>query len=157
MTMSKAAGRPNWLAVIRRYLLASAAGHLAWETAQLPLYTLWRTGSARDIAQALLHCALGDLSIAIVVLVIALATAGAAAWPEQLWGVVMLTVLIMGTGYTVYSEYMNTVVWQRWSYAASMPTLPWLGTGLSPLAQWMVVSGVALAWAGRGRPGRQGL
>ena len=38
-----------------------------------------------------------------------------------------------------------------WAYGSAMPRLPWLGTGLSPLAQWLVVSAPALAWAGRTR------
>src|SRR5215467_10683065 len=34
----------------------AAIGHFFWEVAQLPLYTLWRTGTPREIAFALFHC-----------------------------------------------------------------------------------------------------
>ena len=70
--------RPDWLAAIRRYLVAAVAGHLAWEVAQLPLYTLWHTASPRLIAWAVLHCTAGDLAIAAVALTLALATVGTA-------------------------------------------------------------------------------
>lgn len=32
----------------------------------------------------------------------------------------------------------------RWEYAPLMPTLPWLGTGLVPLAQWIILPPVVL-------------
>jgi hypothetical protein len=38
----------NWLSALRAYLLTITAGDLAWEAAHLPLYTLWRTGTARE-------------------------------------------------------------------------------------------------------------
>src|SRR3546814_3558185 len=31
----------EWLSVLRRYLAVIAVGNLAWEFAQLPLYTIW--------------------------------------------------------------------------------------------------------------------
>ena len=55
---------PDWLAAVRRYLAAAAFGNLAWEFAQTPLYTLWRTGLAGEIAFAVLHCTAGDVVIA---------------------------------------------------------------------------------------------
>ena len=38
--------------MVRRYLAAVAFGNFAWELAQMPLYTLWRTGSPGEIAFA---------------------------------------------------------------------------------------------------------
>jgi hypothetical protein len=43
-------GQGLWLATIRRYLSLMAAASLAWETAQLPFYTLWRDGTPGGIA-----------------------------------------------------------------------------------------------------------
>jgi hypothetical protein len=45
----------------------------------------------------------------------------------------------------VLSEYVNTVIRATWAYSDLMPTMPWLGTGLAPLAQWIVIPGLALA------------
>jgi hypothetical protein len=140
---------PNWLITIRRYLVAIAIGNLLWETAQVPLYTLWRTGTSGAIAQAVLHCTVGDLLIGAVALIAALAAFGSPAWPDESGACIAVATVIVAAGYTVYSEYMNTVVRQRWAYTERMPRLPWLGTGLVPLAQWFVIPPLALLWAGR--------
>jgi len=139
----------NWLSTIRRYLVALAIGNLLWETAQMPLYTLWRTGTPGVIADAVLHCTLGDVLIGAVTLIAALAAVGSPAWPHETIVRVAVAVVIMAAGYTVYSEYMN-VVRGSWTYTEWMPTLPLLGTGLGPLAQWVVVPVLALAWSCRG-------
>jgi hypothetical protein len=137
----------NWPTAIRRYLLVSAIGHLAWEVVQLPLYTLWRSGSPDLIAGAVLHCWLGDLVIASVALLAALAIAGDVRWPARRVAMVCSVVITVSVGYTAYSEYLNAVVRHRWSYADIMPTVG--GIGLSPLAQWVVVPVVALTRASR--------
>jgi len=139
----------DWLVALRRYLVVAASGNLVWETAQAPLYTLWRTGAPREIAEAILHCALGDVAIAAVTILAALVLVGSSAWPNDRFGAVLAATLVFATGYTVYSEYVNTVVQHSWSYTSWMPTLPWLGTGLAPLAQWMVVPAFALVSARR--------
>ena len=148
--MTAAQAGPNWLAAIRRYLVAVTAGNLVWEMAQMPLYTLWYTGTMRDIARAILHCTAGDLAIATVTLICALAVVGSPDWPERRSGAVMAAVIVGAAGYTIYSEYLNTVVRRSWAYTAWMPALPWIGTGLTPFAQWLTVPAVALSWAGRG-------
>ena len=63
---------PLWLGALRIYLATSTAAHLIWEVAQLPLYTIWRTGAPREIAFAVFHCTAGDFMIATLSLVLAL-------------------------------------------------------------------------------------
>jgi hypothetical protein len=60
-----------------------------------------------------------------------------------------LTVILLGLGYTVFSEWLNTQIRQSWSYTAAMPLLPPLGTGLTPFLQWLVVPGIALGYVRR--------
>jgi hypothetical protein len=36
-----------WLQALRAYLASSLSLHLVWEVAQLPLYTIWTTGTFR--------------------------------------------------------------------------------------------------------------
>ena len=134
----------DWLAALRVYLAASGILHLAWEVAQLPLYTIWRTGSVGEIAFAVLHCTAGDVMIATLVLVTALIAFGSATWPASGFLPVFAAVSSLGVGYTVYSEWLNTVVRKSWAYGDLMPTLPVLGTGLSPLLQWLIVPALAL-------------
>ena len=65
-----------------RYVAVMAAGDLAWEFAQLPLYTLWRTASPAHVVFAALHCWMGDLLIAALCLAfgVGLAVRG---WPGR--------------------------------------------------------------------------
>ena len=144
----------DWLGSLRIYLGLTVGLHLIWEVAQLPLYTIWKTGSTREIAFALFHCTVGDLMIATLSIVLALVCFGSAAWPRERFIPVMVTTLVFGIGYTIYSEYLNTVVRRAWAYSELMPTLPPLGTGLSPLLQWIVVPivGFALVRHQVGRP-----
>ena len=61
MTLGSVSTR--WLPALRRYLAVMVLGNLAWEIAQLPLYTIWRTGTFGEKAFAVLHCTGGDLLI----------------------------------------------------------------------------------------------
>ncbi len=143
----------HWLGGLRVYLGFIIALHLIWEAAQLPLYTIWRTGTPRGIAFAVIHCTIGDLMITTLSLVLALMCFGGPAWPRERFTQVMVATLVTGIGYTVYSEYLNTAVRKTWSYSDLMPTLPPFGTGLSPLLQWIVVPmlGFAAIWLWRRR------
>ena len=143
----------NWLGSLWIYLAFTIALHLIWEAAQLPLYTIWSTGTRREIAFAVIHCTIGDLMIATLSLVLALMCFGGPAWPRQRFTQVMVSTLVTGIGYTVYSEYLNSVVRKTWAYSDLMPTLPPFGTGLSPLLQWIVVPmlGFAAIWLWRRR------
>jgi hypothetical protein len=149
MMVGRTAAHPRWLDAIRRYLVVAAVGNLIWEMAQLPLYTLWRIEPMRSLVRTVLHCTAGDMVIAAVTLVIALATLGNARWPDERLAAVAAAVVATGVAYTIGSEYLNTVVRRSWAYTEWMPTLPWTGTGLAPLAQWVVVPAFALSSARR--------
>ncbi|MGP1395230.1 MAG: hypothetical protein ACTS3R_06945 [Inquilinaceae bacterium] len=139
----------EWLRVLGRYLAASAAGHLVWEAAHMPLYTVWRTEPPGRIVLYGLHCAAGDVLIALSVLVAALLLAGGSDWPHRRFAAVRWWVLASGVGYTIGSEWVNTRMLESWTYADAMPVLPGIGVGLSPAMQWIIVPWLALAWAGR--------
>ena len=136
----------DWLAAFRRYLATAAAGHLAWEVLQLPLYTIWEEASPLEIAWAVIHCTAGDVAIAAAALGFALVAFGRFGWPTERFGAVAAVAIVAGIAYTVYSEWLNTVVRQSWAYAAAMPVLPPFGTGLSPFLQWIVIPAIAF-WA----------
>ena len=109
----------------------AAIGHFLWEAAQLPLYTLWRTGTPREIAFALIHCTVGDILITTVTLTLAAAVALARhlRWPAFGWRMVF-TAIVPGAAYTIFSEWLNVEIRRSWSYTAAMPVVPFLGTGL---------------------------
>jgi len=140
-----------WLAVLRRYLLAMALGSLVWEFAHMPLYTLWETGTAGEIAFAGLHCAGGDILIATGAFVAALLLLGTGQWPERGYRRVATATVVFGVGYTIISEWLNIDIRQAWAYRDLMPVVPVIGVGLSPMAQWIVLPSLAFWWAGRSK------
>ncbi|MBV1796579.1 hypothetical protein [Siccirubricoccus sp. G192] len=149
-TPGAAAGTTDWLTMLRCYLVAIATANLVWEVAQMPLYTLWWTGTPGEIASAILHCTAGDVLIAAASLVAALVLLGASDWPQRRFGPVAAAAVAIGLGYTAYSERVN-LARSAWAYSDLMPTLPWLGTGLAPVAQWLLIPTVSLVWACRHR------
>jgi hypothetical protein len=137
-----------WHRTAKRYLGAMLVGNLVWEALHLPLYTLWKTGTASYLAFVVLHCSVGDMLIAILALFIAVILAGRG-WPLWNYGRVALLTILFGLAYTIFSEWMNISVRGSWAYAAAMPVVPVLGTGLSPTLQWLILPGASLIWARR--------
>jgi hypothetical protein len=129
----------TWLAALRYYFTFVVLANLLWEIAHLPLYTVWQNGTAREIAFAVVHCTGGDVLIAIVALLGALLFLGNARWPNERYVAVAAFALIAGLGYTAFSEWLNTTIRRSWTYTDLMPTLPAIGVGLSPLAQWIII------------------
>jgi hypothetical protein len=141
--------KPNLLSSLRRYLIATAVLNLFWEIAHMPLYTLWETGTAQEIAFAAVHCTGGDLLIALTAITSALMLFGHERWPEQQFKPVFIVTLIIGILYTTFSEWLNIEIRQSWEYSEAMPVLPIIGIGLSPLLQWVVVPISAFYWSRR--------
>jgi hypothetical protein len=140
----------EWPRAVRLYLGVSLVAHLVWEILQLPLYTLWSTGTLRQQALAVVHCTLGDAMIAGLSLLLALAVFARATWPRAGVGRVFMACLAFGVGYTIFSEWLNINVRGSWAYSDLMPVLPMIGTGLAPLLQWFVIPTLAL-WVAIGR------
>ncbi len=138
-----------WLSMLRRYLLFTAAANFAWEIGQLPLYTIWTNGTFGEIAFAVLHCTGGDVMIAAFSILGGLLVFGSGRWPFERYAAVAASSVVIAVAFTVYSEWRNVEVLGNWSYSEWMPTLPLVGTGLSPLAQWIVIPIAAFRWAGR--------
>lgn len=136
---------------LRRYLGVSVVANLAWEMLQLPLYTLWTTGTRKQQAFAVLHCTVGDAMIAGLSLLVALALFARGTWPSAGVARVYAASLAFGVCYTIYSEWLNTSIRGSWAYSDLMPVLPVIGTGLAPLLQWFAVPTLT-HWIAVGRP-----
>jgi hypothetical protein len=124
--------------------------NLVWEFAQLPLYTMWRSEPWPRIAFALFHCTVGDMLIGGSALGFALIVAGRG-WPPEARArrrVAILTTLV-GVAYTIFSEWLNVEIRHAWAYTDLMPRLPPLGTGLTPVLQWLFLPGLSLMLATR--------
>lgn len=136
------------------YLGVAAIAHLAWETLQLPLYTLWTSAPRSEIVFALVHCTVGDLMIAASSLIAAILVGRFWSWPRKGWKQAALLTIIFGLSYTAFSEWFNVYVRNAWAYSASMPIVRIGGIelGLSPLLQWLIVPLIALASVRLGMP-----
>jgi hypothetical protein len=130
-----------WIRALRIYLTAVAIANLIWETLQLPLYTIWQTGTLRTQTFAIVHCTIGDVIIALCALTVALVITGDGEWPQRHFQRVAILAILSGLGYTVFSEWLNVVVRASWAYSNLMPVVPAFGlrVGLSPLLQWLVI------------------
>lgn len=116
-----------------------AVANLVWEFAHLPFYTLWETGTTSEIIFAAVHCTGGDILIALSSIMLALFLAGSSSWPSARGLAVIALTLIFGLAYTMFSEWLNIAVRQAWAYRDLMPVIPILGTGLSPILQWIII------------------
>lgn len=149
-TITLSPRRPPWVCMWRTYLTVSLLGHLVWELLQLPLYTIFWTGSIQQISFAIAHCTAGDVLIAIAVLLVAtIATGRERGLTSGRFRHLAAFTIPVGVSYTVFSEWLNTNLRQSWSYTDAMPLLPVLGTGIAPLMQWLVVPAIALTLAWR--------
>ena len=153
LSMAGGRGGPARRAFARHVGLLTAM-NLVWEFAQMPLYTLWRTGTPGEIAWSGLHCTLGDALIGAAALGVALILRRPVGWPRQDRLAVVLIAVGIGLGYVVFSEWLNVEVRGAWAYAEAMPVIPWLGTGLTPVLQWLTlpVAAYLLATGGAQRP-----
>lgn len=139
----------DWLPALRTYVAVILGGNLVWESAQLPLYTIWRSGTVGEIVFAVLHCTAGDVIIAVCTLGLALVIVGRRGWPFDAFAPVLSLTVASGIGYTVYSEWLNIVIRKSWAYSDLMPVNPVAEVGLSPLLQWIVMPVAALVAARR--------
>jgi hypothetical protein len=135
----------SWSLILRRYLPALALCSVAWEVTQLPLYTLWAEGRPAQFVYAVAHCTAGDLLIGLAALIAALTVCRAGNpghWP--LARIALLTT-VLAVIYTTLSERFHLKS-GSWSYSTSMPIVPWIDVGLSPLLQWILVPLTAFSW-----------
>jgi hypothetical protein len=117
-----------------------------WEFAHSPLYADWD----RDWMYLLwtrLHCTVGDVVILLGAFWLTSLVFRTRRWIGIRHGAAVLCVLL-GIGYTTWSEWFNTSIRESWDYAPAMPVIG--GIGLAPILQWMVLPSLIL-WLSRPR------
>jgi len=88
----------RWLVTLRIYIATTVTAHMIWEVVQLPLYTIWSTGTPHEIIFTVVHCIGGDFMISTLSLIAALLIFGDCGWPNERFISVMIAALIMGLG-----------------------------------------------------------
>lgn len=117
--------------------------HYPWELLQTPLFGHLAQAPHWQGVKFCSAAALGDAVLTVVAYWCAAALDGRD-WIRRLPRRAIAVYLLAGVVATVALEWLNTSVLDRWEYGAAMPTLPLLGTGLSPLLQWIVLPPLVL-------------
>ncbi|MBI4205487.1 MAG: hypothetical protein HY527_10720 [Betaproteobacteria bacterium] len=134
--------RGDALGMIFAWAVPSLFLNLAWEIAQLPLYTIPSAQNTRQIAYAVAHCTAGDVAIAVVSFLITAIALRGANWPASYPWRGGAIAIFSGVLYTAYAEWYNVYQAGYWAYSSSMPLV--FGIGLSPLLQWILIPAVTV-------------
>ncbi|MGH9838467.1 MAG: hypothetical protein ACREEM_06765 [Blastocatellia bacterium] len=122
-----------------------------WELAHAPLYV--GMDSFSNTWRVCLLAALGDGLLVLLIFAVGWMALRRRDWfarPGVRGYLLMLAVgLVIGIGVELFAIYAL----KRWEYTARMPLVPWLGVGLTPIAQMVVlpplIFRVVAAWRGR--------
>jgi hypothetical protein len=125
--------------------------NFVWEVWQAPLFqnmTNW-TGT-----MSAYHCTLASLGDVVILLVsfcvIALA-ARSRSWILHPKIPHVAGFIALGFVITVIIEAVAIQILHRWQYTPAMPTLPILGTGITPILQWLVIPPIIIVLMRRTR------
>lgn len=115
-----------------------------WELVQSPLYDDIYRKTYFQILKSRLHCTLGDVFILTGAYWLISLLVGDRYWMTLFRPLHLLGFTLLGLGYTVFSEWVNIDIRSAWGYSALMPRFPWLGTGLAPVIQWLILPSVTV-------------
>lgn len=119
--------------------------NLVWEFAQVPLFEGMPLATHWRAIQVCARATAGDVVIALVAFWAVAAAGRSRRWILGATGSQIGGFVVVGLAITVVMEWMATQVLGRWAYAPSMPTIPGLGVGVSPLLQWVILP-PAVVW-----------
>ena len=130
-------------------LALSFLGHFAWEILQAPLFSSMSQVDHFAGIYICLKATLGDLAIALTAFWSAAVLGRSRKWftlPGKRAPAVFFAV---GLLLTIGLEYVHTEITGRWAYDGVMPLLPIIGTGLTPILQWIFVPLLVLSYLRR--------
>lgn len=131
---------PEFSIIVFSFLL-----HFVWEFWQAPTYAGMIELNHWEGIKLCSSATFGDVGFALTAFWITSAAARTRYWVVKPapWQVVLF--LAVGIALTVGFEYYYTNITLRWTYSNLMPLVPPLGTGLSPLLQWLAIP-LAVLW-----------
>jgi len=109
-----------------------------WEVVQTNFYTM-KDSAFYTMLYGWLHRTLGDVMITIGSFWIVSMMSHNRRWFLKLTRLNFIGFIMIGVIPTVISERVNVHILKSWAYNKSMPIIPWLKVGLTPLLQWMVI------------------
>lgn len=123
--------------------------HFVWEMLQVPTYEGMSTMEHWAGILVCTQATIGDVGFALTAFWITATFRRSRRWILSPSVGDVLLFLAVGLVLTIAFEYYYVEVTHRWTYAAWMPLLPPLGTGLSPFIQWILVPLLVLLVSGK--------
>lgn len=145
-----AEGRPSlWRVPEVTVAFLSFALHFVWEFLQVPTYAGMAELRHWEGVKVCTAATVGDVGFAITAFWTTSAAARSRAWiiAPRPWQIGLF--VAVGIGLTIGFEHYYVEISERWAYSELMPLVPPLGTGLSPLLQWIVVPLLVVSLARR--------
>lgn len=123
--------------------------HFVWEFLQVPTYAGMAELNHWDGVKVCTSATVGDVGFALTAFWVTSLAARSRRWVAEprTWQLALF--VLVGVMLTVGFEHYYTQVSLRWTYSDLMPLVPPLGTGLSPLIQWIVVPLLVASLTGR--------
>lgn len=106
---------------------------------QAPLFSSMNDVSHFAGIYICLKATLGDLAIALSAFWIAARVGRSRRWFIRPGRPALVVFFAVGLLLTIGLEYVHTQITGRWAYDGVMPVLPVIGTGLTPILQWIFV------------------
>jgi hypothetical protein len=125
-------------------LLFAFLVNFVWEMLQMPLFAFPAQASWAQMNLACVQASAGDALMMVIAYWIVAVILKDRAWVFHPSTPTLALFLAPGIVMTIVFEALATGPLHRWAYTAAMPTLPGLGTGLVPLAQWLILPPVIL-------------
>lgn len=113
-----------------------------WEFLQAPLFKEMAEAAHWEAVKICTRATIGDAVIMLVAYSSVAAGALDRTWFREPRRLQMTAFIAIGVSITIGIEHFATRTDQwvvNWEYAPSMPTLPLLGTGLTPILQWILL------------------
>jgi hypothetical protein len=141
--VNRLTGSPEFNVALFAWLL-----NFPWEFLQVPFFAEMPSMAHWQAVRFCTQAALGDVLIALGAYWIVAMLRRDRAWILQANAAAMLAFIALGVVATLGLEWHATVLQQRWQYSDLMPRLPFLGTGLTPVLQWLLLPPLVI-WLAR--------
>jgi uncharacterized protein YacL len=125
---------PEWNIAIFSFLL-----NFVWEVQQMPFFQVSPEFSYLNLITNCTLATVGDVGISLVAFWTVAAISRSRQWFRQPRRSQIIGFILVGLVITIIFEALATGILRMWQYAALMPILPFLGTGLLPFLQWLLL------------------
>ncbi len=112
--------------------------NFVWEVLQTPFF-IDITFEINTIVWYRLHCTFGDVFITLGSFWLVALLFKNRLWVLNPGKLNRLMFILFGVCYTIFSEIINVSIKDLWGYSDLMPLIPFIGVGIVPLAQWIVI------------------